>query len=208
MVLPRGAAPAAGGVTLWPTVSRAWRLHLTLRQASGPAVPAGGRRGALRVRAIRPVVRTAPDVRPTPVVPLTAAAPPGQGGSPGRAVAGAIVTAAVRHIAQRIVERGQRVEERTAAPDPASGLSGYPYRPDLGWMPGPSLMAAARPTRFQAREHGHGAADGPAPGAPEPRRILDAPPTQPRIDVEQLADQVVRRIDDRITAHRERLGRI
>jgi len=69
-------------------------------------------------------------------------------------------------------------------------------------------MAAARPAQSLAREHGRGAPAGPAPGAPDPRRTLDASPAPPRIDVEQLADQVVRRIDDRIIAHRERLGRI
>ena len=68
-------------------------------------------------------------------------------------------------------------------------------------------MAAARPPQSPAREHRRGAADGPAPGAPDPRRTPDAPPA-PRIDVEHLADQVVRRIDDRIIAQRERLGRI
>ena len=95
--------------------------------------------------------------------PLTAA---------GRAVAGDIVTAAVRHTVQRVLERGRRVEERTAAPDPASGLSGYPHRPPE--------TSAGRPARRQwrppgqpqspAREHGRGAAAGPAPGGPDPRR--------------------------------------
>ena len=123
-------------------------------------------------------------------------------------MAGEIVTAAVRHTVQRVLERGRRVEERTAAPDPASGLSGYPHRPDLGWPPGPTPMAAARPAQSLAGEHGRDAAGGPEPGGPGARRTLDAPQAPPRIDVEQLADQVVRRIDDRIIAHRERLGRI
>ena len=239
MVLLRGAASAGGdSVTRWPTASRAWRLHLTLRQASGPAVPASaGRRGAPPT----PVARTAPDVRPTPVGPAAAGtsvpvAPPGSGGAQvagerwrivrpapapaggipageprvavSRAVTGDIVTAAVRRAVQRILERGRRVEERTSAPGRASGIYGYPHRPDLGWSPGPPPLAPARPAQSPKREHGRGTADGPAPERSDARRTLDAPPPPPRIDVGQLADQVVRRIDERIIAHRERLGRI
>ena len=128
----------------------------------------------------------------------------------GRAAAGDIVTAAVRHKVQRVLERGRRVEERTAGPDPASGFSGHPHRParDGGWTPSPPPMAVARQPQSPTREHGPGGAAGPAPGGPDPGRTPDAPAAPPRIDVEQLADQVVRRIDDRIIAHRERLGRI
>jgi hypothetical protein len=43
-----------------------------------------------------------------------------------------------------------------------------------------------------------GPAGSPVPTAPPP----------PAVDVEQLADQVVRRIDRQLVAHRERLGRI
>jgi hypothetical protein len=241
IVLLRGSASAAGGVTRLPTVSRAWRLHLTLRPAPGPAAPAsGGRRGALPVPLVQPVARAAASARRALANPAAAADRStvvaqarlggthvagerrrtvrlaSAGGVPagepftaaGRAVTGDIMTAAVRHTVQRVLERGRRVEERTAAPDPASGLAGYPHRPDIGWTPGPPPMAAARPPQSPAREHGRGAADAPGPGGPGARRTPDAPQAPPRIDMEQLADQVVRRIDDRIIAHRERLGRI
>jgi hypothetical protein len=49
---------------------------------------------------------------------------------------------------------------------------------------------------------------GPAPvHEPEPRRAAPTP-AAPAADVERLTDEVVRRIDRRIAAHRERLGRI
>ena len=243
MVLVRRSGSAAGGVTRCPTVSRAWRLHLTLRQAPGPAVPAsGGRRGVLPARRIQPVVRAAPFVRRALANPAAAAdkstvvaqAKPGgthvagerwrtvrlapAGGVPageplraaGRAVAGDIATAAVRRTVQRVLEHGRRVEERTAASDQASGFSGHPHQParDGGWTPSPPPMAVARQPQSPAREHGPGGAAGPTPGGPDPRRTPDAPAAPPRIDMDQLADQVVRRIDDRIIAHRERLGRI
>jgi hypothetical protein len=234
MVLVRSTTSAASGVTRLPMVSSAWHLHLTLRQDPGPAVPTSGyRRGALPVRRIQPVLRTALNVPPTPVTQAagtsmviapsrpsgvqatgerwrtirlapTGGVPAGEPMAVGRAVIRDIVTATV----QRILERGRRVEERTSAADPASGLSGYPHRPDLGWSPAPPPTTAALPTQSPIREHGRGTADGPTSGGSDTRRTFDAPPPPPRIDVEQLADQVVRRIDDRIIAHRERFGRI
>jgi hypothetical protein len=227
MVLVRGAGSATDGVARWPALSRVWRLHLTLRQTPGATVPAsGGRGGALLAPLVQPAARAAPSARrslanpPAAAGRSTAIAQERTGGTrvaveqwrtvrlapavgvaagepfttAGRAITGDIVTAAVRHTVQRVLERGRRMEERMAAPDPASG---YSHRPDLGWSPRPP-----------AREHGRGAPAGQAPGAPDPRRTHDVPPEPPRIDVEQLADQVVRRIDDRIIAHRERLGRI
>ena len=52
---------------------------------------------------------------------------------------------------------------------------------------------------------GRRAVGGARPAPPDPWSAPDAPL---HIDVDLLADQVVRRIDDRIIAHRERLGRI
>jgi hypothetical protein len=202
MVLVRSAASAAGGVTRLPPMSRAWRLHMTLRQAPSPAVPAAGRRrGALPVPVVQLAVRAAPSVRRV-LANLAGGVPAGETLTvAGLAVASDLTTATAQHTVQRIVNSGRRVEERIAPPDRASR---YPHRPDLGWTPGPPPMAAAQPPQPPAREHGRGAAEGPAPEAPDSRRTLDAPP----IDVERLADQVVRRINDRIIAHRERLGRI
>jgi hypothetical protein len=51
--------------------------------------------------------------------------------------------------------------------------------------------------------------DESARGASETARATRAPaqPSVPQIDVERLTDQVVRRIDERIVAYRERMGK-
>lgn len=78
-----------------------------------------------------------------------------------------------------------------SVPEPA------PVRPPLGLAP----ARQARATASAQDQHPTGAPSSPAaPQAPNPR--------QPSINLDQLTDDVVRRIDRHITAHRERLGRI
>ena len=189
------------------------RVHVGPRAV--PAVPAvrpvplaaaaaGGSMAAAQARVVGERWRT---VRPT-----AGGAPAGEPTAAWRAVprqvTGDTVTAAVRHTVQRVLERGRRVEERTAAAPVA--LRGGGGR-DGGWAHGLPPMAVTRqpplrePGGGAAGAHGRGAAGGGPPDQSDPWQAPGAPP---RIDVEQLADQVVRRIDDRIIAHRERLGRI
>jgi hypothetical protein len=231
MVLLRRAVSAVGGAMRPPSVSRAWHLHLTLRLASSQAAPTST--GCPDARPAPPgqPVRTVPTLQ-APVTPAVAAdsrsvavAQAGPGGAhvigkrrrtarlataggalgepamaaAGQAVTGEIVIAAARHTVQRVLERGRRVEEHTAAGDPTSG---YPHRPtpDGGWPLSLPPTAVSRQPQAPVRQHSRDTA-GLTPQASDP-------PAPPRIDVEQLADQVVRRIDDRIIAHRERLGRI
>jgi hypothetical protein len=214
------------------------QLHLMPRLASGSTAPASTGRPDVRPPPPVQPVGAAPSVRQTRVTPAAAArwpvvvaqaepggahvigerwrtarlAPAGGAlGEPGmaasgRAITGEIVIAAVRHTVQRVLERGRRLEEHTAAGDP---MSGYPHRlaRDGGWT---LILPPAAVTQQQlpARQHSRDIPAGLTPRRSDPPQTLGAPPTPPRIDVEQLADQVVRRIDDRIIAHRERLGRI
>jgi hypothetical protein len=88
---------------------------------------------------------------------------------------------------RRIVENAQRVEGRTARP---AGGPSFVFK-----RTAPSTMAVDRPELsdepgFAGRRAGH-----PSRGFPE-------------VDVNQLTDQVIRQIDQRATAWRERMGKI
>jgi hypothetical protein len=131
----------------------------------------------------------------------------------------AAVGIAGQETAQRVVEQLRRVEEpvygsraRSAAAmhavaggARAAGTSGVD--PQTGW----ALPVPGAPARLLVRQ---GAAAGAgAPGAngadagAERRPAADARAPEP-LDIERLADRVVRQIDRRIVAQRERVGRI
>lgn len=236
LLLLRGAAPAVGDATRQPAASHAWHLYLTLGRAMGPAAPAVITRGTGPVTRVHSGSRarpTAAGARPAqlpaaavgqpgtvavtrtsterlhtiwraPVGSSAAASPAADRTAVPHLVTGDTVTTAARHTVHRVRERGRRVEERPAAalPPPAGGS---------GWPPGPPSMTVTRqPSRREpgggpTAGHGRDPAALSLPGQPGPRPAQESPSP---IDVEQLADQVVRRIDDRIIAHRERLGRI
>ena len=162
------------------------------------------------VAAARAGIRVAGEPRRTVWRAPVSGAPAGRpiAAADGRQLTGGTVAVAVWHTVQRVLERGRRVEEGTAAASaPPLGRTGR----DDGWAHGSPPMTVTRQPSMPERgggaagEHGRGPAGGGPPEQPGPRQAQDTPP---RIDVEQLADQVVRRIDDRIIAHRERLGRI
>jgi hypothetical protein len=128
----------------------------------------------------------------------------------GRRVEPAIVTR-YQQVARRIVERGRRVEPATGRPVlPASGELGGTRRatPYESIAPAPAVRrpvpGAARPEYYPA--------SAPSPptawASPTSRATTAGADPADRLDVDLLADRVVRRIDERIIAHRERLGRI
>jgi hypothetical protein len=130
---------------------------------------------------------------------------------------------------ERVVEERRRVEHwtRPAAADgarpavgatdgarPAARAAGG--RPP-GLPPAPAPLAPPRPPVLATERRPAGTTASPgatpasaAPSGPGPGWGGAAPreAAQPRIDIAQLTDQVVRQIDREIVAHRERLGRI
>ena len=96
-------------------------------------------------------------------------------------------------IVRRLAHQMQRVEER---------LPGVPQR--VVRMPAPAVIAAERqempePERFLRRAKGQDTVNE----APWARAA-----TAPSLSIEQLTDQVIRQIDSRVIAMRERMGRI
>jgi hypothetical protein len=121
-----------------------------------------------------------------------------------------------RHAARRIVERARRLEPPTGRP-----ILPAPDRMGATRKAGPleaargtgSAVIAAPPLAVRAPERPSARELDRQPGTPAGPDRFSPPWTNggsgtERIDVGQLADQVVRRIDERIIAHRERLGRI
>lgn len=145
---------------------------------------------------IVPTSTSTPDSTPTPtsIVMLI----------PGVRATPAPPPAPLRTSRPPVVSPRLRVEEPphrwAQAQFPSSEHSGpgpAPVRPPLVFVP----ARQARATASAQDPHPPGAPSSPpAPQAPNPR--------QPSINLDQLTDDVVRRIDRRITAHRERLGRI
>ncbi|MEO3872722.1 hypothetical protein ABGB18_28240 [Nonomuraea sp. B12E4] len=81
------------------------------------------------------------------------------------------------------------------------------WRGTSGLAPRPPVPAGPVVTRVPARQ----AVPGAGWRAAEPQRGAEARVTEarpPALDLDRIADDVVRRIDRRIVAHRERLGRI
>jgi hypothetical protein len=127
-----------------------------------------------------------------------------------------------RQVVTRIVERFRRVElpprwvgtagDSQGAATP-SGAAPSRLRSGLE-LPGVVERSAPWPgaapdltlPRRPSAESGQAAA--PAPLDRSERAFPDPEPPLPRVDVERLTDEVVRQIDRRIVAHRERQGRI
>lgn len=122
------------------------------------------------------------------------------------------VTRVREEIMRRLVERGERVpslavpgaRQQSAAPELA--------RPAVEVTPSarPVPMTVQRPAPASAAPPQPAPVSTPdAPGAPHrpptPFPQAEAPPP---IDIDRLTDQVVRAIDRRIIAHRERMGRV
>jgi len=104
--------------------------------------------------------------------------------------AGKIVLQNAQALAQRATSERRRVEARPAAELPA--LSRALPRPS----PEPTSTRADRESLVTTRD----------PASPSATRGRPAGP--PPIDVDRLTDQVIRQIDSRLLAHRERLGRV
>jgi hypothetical protein len=90
------------------------------------------------------------------------------------------------------------IEERTRRELPALAAA----RPVLRIPPGGRVETSRgdRPPGF--------AETGPTAGRAPRAAAAPAPAAAPPIDVERLTDQVVRRIDERIVAFRERMGKV
>jgi hypothetical protein len=185
-----------------------------------------------------PAAAPLPQARPTPVAApgrlLLLPAPP----APRPAVAVAVAparsapaappaVAASRTAVLRLVEHRRRIEgppwrplrEPAEAPAARAGRPAAAPRPEALRQPGTTAFEAwARPRASMVLAPGPAAAvvaaaaavTPPVPARPdEPApRGAAAVPAPPAPDVERLTDEVVRQIDRRIAAHRERLGRI
>jgi hypothetical protein len=101
------------------------------------------------------------------------------------------------------VRRYNRVEvparSTSAGPTQITGLPAFRPAPPLG----STLAPAGDPTPSASPAAGPGPGPGPGSGA-----AFDAGPGGlPGVDVDRLTDQIVTRLDDRLIAHRERMGR-
>jgi hypothetical protein len=108
----------------------------------------------------------------------------------------------VRSIHLRIMEERQRIE----------------VRPQIVWQEARTSIAVAvqaevAATREASRATGNGNGHRPGNGAFDvPLSTLSAPspiPGQPAaVNIDQVTEQVIRRLDDRLIAHRERMGKL
>jgi hypothetical protein len=109
-----------------------------------------------------------------------------------------------RNTIERLAGHGRRVDTSRAA----LRLIDEPHRTAAPPLMPTAVSAAPRATAPR-RESPPAAMSGPATSLAESTDPRSADGMRPeRVDLEQLADHVVRRIDERIIAHRERLGRI
>ncbi|MFC7387822.1 hypothetical protein ACFQSB_36830, partial [Sphaerisporangium rhizosphaerae] len=161
-----------------------------------------------RRAAVHTVVRGAPGALRVVTAAASAAAteeprpgPPGAPGRRGRRGPAPIVPPDRAESLRRDAARLSAGHRRTERPPPQWRTAGGP-------APGRPVPRPAPP----APKASPYAAPLPFPGdPPSPRRAAgdgDGPGAPPAIDVERLTDDVVRRIDRRIVAHRERLGLI
>jgi hypothetical protein len=106
-----------------------------------------------------------------------------------------------RLVVRRVLDDRQRVEERprTAGVGP---VLRHPVTPPAADLPDARGSLAGRP-----RSDGLSALTRTVRDEPNLSRPVSPPPA-PSIDIERLTEQVVRQIDRRIVAHRERLGNL
>jgi hypothetical protein len=208
LVAPRG------GVTRWSWTTLALRPRLELARARA----APGREAA---PTSAPARLAPPSPSPWSAAPFVLAAPPPSARAHDRAAG--LTLERSRLIVQRLVEACARREEPRGLPAPG--------RPALPAVP---ATAPARATVASIRS----ATPGRPPGARTPAMVLGAPAAAPGardrapdaalvarehpqaarrdaapvvatpIDIGSLTDEVVRQLDRRIVAHRERMGRI
>jgi len=199
-------------------------IHLAARRAEdsratsspprpGPSVKLSGVRSVSpgigapsRAAALRPPGRGS--AVPAPAAPAATAA---RGGKPRRVEV--VATASVLTV-RKIARAHQRVEERLSppfkpvvrgpdgepfVPPTASASRRQPSVPETHLRPHGRPMSLATPPRVPS--------DQPSPArATERTHPIPARPAE--FDLQALTDQVVRQIDRRIVAHRERLGRM
>lgn len=108
-----------------------------------------------------------------------------------------------KQLVQRLFQQRQRVEQRPS--DPPAALDIHTAATVASRIVAP-MTPARKPNRkgdiaFEAEEIFEPRGwSGQAPKTPQARAV-------PELDIERLTEQVVRKIDERIIAHRERLGK-
>jgi hypothetical protein len=109
-----------------------------------------------------------------------------------------------RELVERLLARRERREspEMPSAP-PFLAPPGTPH-PTVGTIPGPEAVLVRRQPTVEARHPVPTPRRGFAPSLVETAAAARA--AAPAIDVQALADQVIRTIDQRVVAARERLG--
>jgi hypothetical protein len=220
-VLGRPAGVRAGEVRMER------RLGLTLRLLTAARVDAPSRRSGSREPAAAPglvrerveallapaglrVETFAPAPRPAVAPAAAPVAPAVSSGSAGPLPAARAGAALVL----QLVERRRRVEElsvrrrapATALAGPAAAAGPNGIDPLTGWalpVSAASAPLARRAPSMAPPETASGAPADAARGAARPPEDAAA-----ALDIDRLADRVVRQIDRRIVAHHERMGRI
>src|SRR5262249_27224095 len=125
--------------------------------------------------------------------------------------------------AARVAESSaQRLQRRETAVTPPSGelvtrlLARYEHRHEHAAEEAPvpaAWLDAPAPPRVVTRPAAASAKPDPAPATPPPSQPLPywgdppRPPAAPAVDIEQLTDQVLRSMDQRVIAARERMGK-
>jgi hypothetical protein len=223
LVAPRGAVTRGS----WTTLALRPRLELARARAATGGEAAPTRAGADVARAapagamdpIRAPARLAPP-RPWSARPVVRTVLSPSASTHERAAG--LTLERSRLIVQRLVDaRARREEPRGLPVRPATGPSAASAPPALppptssrsapaGRLPGARPPAMVLPTQPAARD----ARDGPPDAAPAARehpqaaRPAAAPVVASPVDIASLTDEVVRQLDRRIVAHRERMGRI
>ena len=227
LVTRGGAAPR------WSWATLALRPRLELARSRGvparEAAPARARAGRARFAPAGALAPTRAPARLAPPPPWSAA-PFVLAGPPPSARAhertAGLTLERSRLIVQRLVEGRARREDPRAVPTPrrrdvqaavpaaavappwAAAASSRSGTPRLAPGAGPPAMVLAAPAAAPDSAPDAALATLAAREHPQAARAAAAPAVQAPIDISALTDQVVRQLDRRIVAHRERMGRI
>jgi hypothetical protein len=190
-----GAPPAITSVSLRreTRVSLPWSMHLTLQPVVAAArhtltpYPVPGPAAAVRSPGVTHRIQV-----PTPIV-LLAASPDSP---PAARAAGEFVVRLLQR-EREVIGRESRLVERVLA---RQGLG----EPAVAPVP-PVSRVFHQPAASQPAAAVQNAA--PAPALAAQFRESTPQPSAPAPDVERLTDQVIRSLDQRVTAARERLGK-
>ena len=225
----RAAAPRRGG----PGRRLRCALRLELARSRGvparEAAPARARAGRARFAPAGALAPTRAPARLAPPPPWSAApfvlAGPPPSARTHERTAGLTLERS-RLIVQRLVEGRARREDPRAVPTPrrrdvqaavpaaavappwAAAASSRSGTPRLAPGAGPPAMVLAAPAAAPDSAPDAALATLAAREHPQAARAAAAPAVQAPIDISALTDQVVRQLDRRIVAHRERMGRI